>query len=281
MSIHTRPLWKLRLERRLPRWLLGAVAAVGLLASARYAIDPPHPIVVVGSARSSTPDLAAQGFASLFARAYLSWSGGDLEARRRALEPFLGTSLAPEAGMQLPTNGSQRVLWDEVVQERELRSSLHVYTVAAETVPQGLVYLAVSVMHRPGGPLRLAGYPAFVGPPAAGAAEPIALEGSEVGDSQLATVVSRTLRNYLAPAPSELAADLVPGADVTTPRPGLSLERVQSLVWSSDDVVVAVVAARSESGAREGARYTLAYEIEVLRMSGRWEVAAIEAGRHV
>jgi hypothetical protein len=277
VTIQTRPLWKLRLGQRLPRWLLGAVAAAGLLASARYAIAPPHPTIAV-QAQRSTPDLAAEGFASLFAREYLSWDGGDLEVRRRLLEPFLGEGLALEAGMQLPAGGSQRVLWDEVVQEREPRPALHVYTVAAETEPGGgLVYLAVSVLHRHGGPLRLASYPAFVGAPATGAARPVALEGSEIEDRGLETVVSRALRNYLAPAPSELAADLVPGAVIATPHLRLSLERVESLVWASADVVVAVVEARNAHTSQEGPRYTLAYEVEVQRVSGRWEVAAIEA----
>lgn len=272
MTIQARPLWRLRLAQRLPRWLLGLVATAGLLASARYAIDPPRPVLAARG--QSGPDLAAEGFASLFAREYLSWSGGDLEARRESLEPFIGTSLAAEAGMQMPARGSQRVLWAEVVQESEPRPALHVYTVAADADPGGLVYLAVSVLHRRGDPLRLAGYPAFVGAPAAGAAEPVALEGGEVEDHGLATVVSRALRNYLAPSPSELAADLVPGAQVSTPRLHLTIERVQSLVWGSDRVVVAVVDVRGE---RE-AHYTLAYEVKVERVSGRWEVAAIESG---
>ncbi len=47
----------------------------------------------------------------------------------------------------------------------------HVYTVAAQTDTAGLLYLTVPVARTSDGALALAGYPAFVGAPAAGPAQ--------------------------------------------------------------------------------------------------------------
>ena len=43
VRIGTRPLWRIRLAREWPRYLLSALAVAGLAASARFAIDPPRP----------------------------------------------------------------------------------------------------------------------------------------------------------------------------------------------------------------------------------------------
>ena len=53
----------------------------------------------------------------------------------------------------------------------------------------------------------------------------------------------------------------------------LSLEALQSLQWApGSGAVIAVVQAED----RRGARYTLAYELNVAREQGRWEIAAIQ-----
>ncbi len=268
----------MRLAQELPRRLLHAAAAVGLIACARFALAPPRPLVIATHDPSGSRDLAAEGFASLFAKAYLSWQEGDPEARRRALEPFAGSSLTPEAGSQ-PPRGSQQVLFEQVIGEREVERGLHVYSIAADTGAEGLVYLSVPVLRRPDGGLEIAGYPAFVGAPAAAPAEAITTAGREVEDPALRAVVVRALRNYLASASEELAADLAPGAEVSPPQRKLSLEALQSLTWAPgrENAVVALVVAVGEGGAG-GARYTLAYEVGVLKAAGRWELSAIETG---
>lgn len=267
-------LWRVRLGQRLAHGLVYGLAGAGLIASARFAIDPPRPITdVVRSRPGGRQDFAAAGLACLFARAYLSWRPADPQARRRALESLAGAAMGFEAGMQPPVGVEQRVLWAQVVQERQPQPGEHVYTVAAETDASGLVYLSVGVIRRPGGALALAGYPAFVGAPASVGADMAPMEGPEVTDAGLWTVVRRALRNYLVPAPSELAADLAPGAHVSPPALGLALESVQSIVWApGGGAVIAVVEAAGEGDAR----YTLAYEIDVLRREGRWEVMAIQ-----
>ncbi len=274
VTVSSKPLWRIRLARELPRYLLCGLSAAGLLASARFAIAPPRAAAPV-LARPSVPpqDLAAEGFAQLFARRYLTWEANDPEAHQRALEPFVGQGMEVGAGMLPPTSGEEQVQWTEVVQERMVTSSEHVYTVAAQTDTAGLVYLTVGVMRARSGTLELAGYPAFVGPPASGPAD--MAEGlREVHEPALATVVERALRNYLAASGGELAADLSSDAQVSLPAQALNLEAVQHLDWSPEggDAVSAVVQAQDT----RGTRYTLAYELDVVREAGRWEVAAIQ-----
>lgn len=276
-TLSTRPLWRVRLARELSRWLLQALAVAGVLASARFAIDPPRAGVPAPAMRAPAPaDEGAEGFAALFARRYLSWNSQDPEAHRLALAQFVGPGMDPDAGLQPPDRGEQQVLWTQVVQARIPRAGEHVYTLAAQTDSAGLVYLTVDVLREAGGALALGGYPAIVGAPASAPAE-LARGGHlrEVEDPALATVLGRALRNYLAASPSELAADLSGGARVTLPGPGLalSLRSVIQLDWAQGGgAVLASVAAEDE----RGTQYTLAYELDVARAQGRWEISAIQ-----
>jgi Conjugative transposon protein TcpC len=273
VAVTTHPMWRIRLAREAPRYLLAAVSLAGLAASARFAIDPPTPSLSKTALHVPvSDDKAAEGYATLFARRYLSWNAAEPQNGERALEPFLGTGMEAGAGVLLPESGEQRVEWDEVVQARERAPGEHLYTVAAQTDTDGLVYLTVGVTRTRDGTLALSGYPAFVGAPAASAAR-TSHASHEVSDSTLATVVQRVLRNYLADSPEELAADLSSGARVTFPTFALSLEAVQHLDWGADGhSVLALVQARD----RRGVQYTLAYEVEVERAQGRWEVAAVQ-----
>jgi hypothetical protein len=273
VSVTPRSIWRIRLARELPRYLLRALAVAGLLASARFAIAPPRPIL----ARTSTSgfaitDRAAEGFATLFARSYLSWDSHDPEAHRLALAAFVGSWMEPEAGLQPPESGEQQVQWTQVVQARVLASGEQLYTVAAQTDTAGLLYLSVGVVREADGALALAGYPAFVGAPAAaGAVAPAHLQ--EVEEPVLETVVTRALRNYLARAESELAADLASGARVSLPSQTFALQSLNSLDWSSSRrTVLATLRARDE----RGGQYTLAYELGVRLSAGRWEISAIQ-----
>ena len=277
VRIGTRPLWRIRVAREWSRYLLSALAVAGLAASARFAIDPPRPATArVAASGPAPPDLAAQGFAVQFTRNYLTWNAAEPQAHEAALAAFAGPGIDPNAGLQPPSSGEQRVEWAEVVQERELElvpnRPEHVYTVAAQTDDAGIQYLTVSVVRTAGGSLALGGYPAFVGAPATGPAQ-VQGHAGEVNEPALATVVARALRNYLATSGSELAADLTANAHVSLPAAALSLESVQRLDWAQGaGAVIAVVAAADA----RGARYTLGYELDVARVQGRWEVSAIQ-----
>ncbi len=274
VTVTTKPLWRIRLAHELPRMLLLGVSFAGLAASARYAIAPPRPATPARApAAAPSRDLAAEGFAQLFARRYLTWEADDPEARQRALAAYVGAGMEPGVGLQPPSVGEEQVQWTEIVQERAAAPAVRVYTVAAQTDTAGLVYLAVSVARSRSGALGLAGYPAFVGAPASGPATPGG-RSREVSDPALQTVVERALRNYLADSSAELAADLTSAARVSLPAQALSLEDVQHLVWSSEggEAVSATVLAQDA----HGARYTLTYALDIARVAGRWEVAAIQ-----
>jgi hypothetical protein len=273
VSVTPRALWRIRLASELPRYLLQALTVMGLLASARFAIAPPRPLIARPSMSSSALiDRAGEGFASLFARRYLTWDSRNPEAHRLALAPYVSSSMEAEAGFQPPESGEQQVRWTQVVQARILSAGEHVYTIAVQTDTGGLLYLTVSVVREGNSELALGGYPAFVGAPAStGAALPARLR--EVEDAALITVVTRAMRNYLAGSESELDADLASGAHVSLPGTPLELDALTSLNWSSDGrSVLAVVRARDQ----RGAQYTLAYELDVISSAGRWEVSAIQ-----
>jgi hypothetical protein len=159
-----------------------------------------------------------------------------------------------------------------VAQAREPAPDEHVYTVAAQTDTAGVLYLTVAVRRTAAGSLALAGYPALVGAPDAGPAPP-APHLREVDDGALATVVRRVLSNYLSASSSELEADLAPGARVSLPGLPLSLGSMQRLDWAPEgEAVLATVRARDG----RGVQYTLAYELDVVREQGRWEVSAVQ-----
>lgn len=272
--VTTRAMWRLRLARDLPRHLLHALATMGVVASARYAIDPPHPTVPLALLRRPAPaDPSAQGFATLFARRYLTWDARDPQVRESALASYAGAGIGPDVGLQPPQGSEQRVQWAQVVQEREPQPGEHIYTVAAQTDAAGLLYLTVDVSRTASGALVLGGYPAFVGAPAAGPARPLTTRTAEVSEPALRAVTERALRNYLAGSANDLAADLSVGARVSMPGLRLVLGSVQSLRWAlGAGAVLAVIEAEDH----RGAQYTLAYELDVARAQGRWEISAIQ-----
>jgi hypothetical protein len=273
VTMANRALWRIRLARELPRYMLCAMSLAGMAASVRFAIAPPTPgLPAAAASEPAPPDLAAEAYAALFARRYLTWNAAEPQVSAGALEPFLGPGIEANAGLELPASGEQRVEWAEVVQVRTPAPGEHVYTVAAQTDTAGLLYLTVPVARAAGGSLALAGYPAFVGAPAAGPAQSSG-HLREVADVVLATVVQRALRNYLASAASELAADLAGGARVSLPEQPLSLESVQRLDWAPEGSSV-LATVQAQDG--RGVRYTLAYELDVVRAQGRWEVSAVQ-----
>jgi len=273
VTLTSRPWWLIRLSCEAPRYLVFALCFAGLAASARFAIAPPSPQAAPATAPAAAPaDPAAAAYATLFARRYLSWNAAEPQAGAQSLEPFLGPGMEPDAGRVLPPAGEQQVQWAEVVQAREPQRGEHIYTVAAQTDRAGLLYLTVGVMRTPEGTLAITGYPAFVGAPASAPAR-IAAHLAELSEPELATVVARALRNYLAGSSSELAADLSSGARVSLPGIALDLDAVQRLSWSTPHrSVLAVVQAHDG----RGLHYTLAYELDVLRDQGRWEISAVQ-----
>jgi len=271
VAVRTQSLWRIRLARELPRYAVLAAAAFGLLATVRFTIAPPRPIEVTASSSTAAVDPAAQAYAALFARRYLTWDAREPLRDERELTPFVGSQLAPAAGFVPPAEGAQAVAWVEVVQSREREAGSHVYTVAAQT-SSGLVYLTVGVTRTAAGALALTGYPALVGAPASSAAiAPPRLRTVE--DPALQTVVHRGLSNYLAGAETDLAADLAPGAAVSPPSIALQLSSIVNETWAPGGGSVLATVQASDG---RGARYELTYEIDVALSHGRWELSAIQ-----
>lgn len=272
VRVTSAPLWRIRLIHSLPRWLVSLAAFAGLFASARFAVAPPRGAAAPSFTPSApAPDRAAEGYAVLFARRYLSWDAAEPQTSDLPLESMAGSAMALGAGLSLPAAGAQRVAWAEVVQEREQQPGAHVYTVAAQTDGLGLVYLAVGVAREADGSLVLSSYPAFVGPPAHRGAQ-FPPTGPQVTDGGLTSVVRRALRNYLAAVPDELDADLSSDARVAVPSVALTLDSVQSIAWSNDHhSLVTIIQAHD----LRGTHYTLGYELDVTDVHSRWEISAV------
>ena len=254
------------------RWVLYAVALCGVLATARTAIAPPlQRLVAVETPRTS--DAGAQWLALRFVRAYLTWSG-DPSVHERALAPFLGIADDPDAGMTPAVGSSEQVRSLNIAGARNLPGGGQEYTVAADTGNGTVRYVEVALAHGPHGGEVLAHYPAFVAPPAperAGALDGGALPTLTGG--AVVAVLDRALRNYLGASNENLAADLAPGALVDPIATGLSLRSVQRLALEPSGAVLATVTAVDALGDA----FTLAYELSVKELGGRWEITRIES----
>jgi hypothetical protein len=274
-SVTTRshPLWRLELPHRIPRFIVVGAATAGLLAAARFAVAPPTPIIrrqIIREDRGSVQ--TAESLALLFARAYLSWDAADPDGFDGAMSRFGGPGMEVAAGVELPSAGEDAVSWADVVDGRSSTSGTGTYTVAAQTDHSGLVYLDVPITRTPKGEFAIDGYPAIVGGPVIAPAAAVATSG-EVEEPALVGVVERALRNYLAGAPDELAADLATGARITPPSLRLTLTAVQRPFWVSGRTILAVAQARDA----DGVQFTLAYRLAVVQAQGRWEISAIQS----
>jgi Conjugative transposon protein TcpC len=249
-----------RHSARLPRYLASATLAVFFCLGVRscFLTTPapraPQPTV----AQADSPSRA---FALQFARAYLTYDPLRPGDRLRALAPFVGGQLDPEAGLT-PGRGRQSVLWAEIASDQRALAGGRLITVAAGLSGERLpLYLAVAVEHRRGEPIRLLGYPALVGAPAI-AAPATPPQREPATDPALREVVDRVLRNFLSGAVADLRADLTGEAEVTLPTRVLRLEEVSELVWLGEQGSGAVLATAIATDA-EGATYTLTYELGI------------------
>lgn len=273
IRLETRPLWRLRVSASLTRWVLYVTAAVGVAACARFAIAPPR-AKVVPAPPAVVADRGAEGFATLFARRYLTWAAASPAVHQQGLAEFVGGAVDPDAGLGVPPRGSRRVDWTEVVQDRTAGPAEHVYTVAADTGGSTPTYLSIDVVRDRAGELQLGRYPAVIGAPVVRPAAALDSGGDgEVSDPNVSTVVERALRNYLAGSAQNLAADLAAGSLVATPPQRLALDRLEALRAARGGGVLATLAAHDGGGAT----YTLTYQLDLLHTGGRWLVGAIQS----
>jgi Conjugative transposon protein TcpC len=242
-----------------PRYLALAVLVILLALGLRSLLYAPSSADAVRAPVAA--DAPSRAFALQFARAYLTYDVERPAARSRALAPFLSSAVDAEAGF-FAAGGRQEVIWAEVASDQPALTAGRAITIAAAISTEALpVYLTVTVAHERGGPLSLVGYPAFVGAPAISRDAP-SVSRTAVDDEQLAAVVARALRNYLAGSAQNLSADLAPGAAVTLPTLPLRVRSVGRIEWLGRSGARAVLATVEASDAR-GATYTLAYELGI------------------
>lgn len=242
---------------RAPRHIATAALAVLVCLGLRSLLLAPS-APVADTRPTAAADAPSEDLALRFARAYLSFDATDPAARAEALAPYVQGG---DAGF-LADHGSRRVLWEDVASEQPALRGGRVVTVAAGVSDQPApIFLAVTVRHDPGRPLSIVGHPAIVGAPAIDA-HPAEPARDAVTDPEVAQVVERVLRNYLAGSARDLRADLTGDAQVTLPTVSLKVERVGPLEWISgpgSGAVLATAVAEDD----HGDTWTLTYELGI------------------
>lgn len=270
VALGRRPMWLVRLTFSATRWLVYLFVAVCIAATARTAFGS-RPVLRKIVVIRPTSDAAERYVALRFARAYLSWSE-DPASQQNALGPFLSTASQPGAGLTPAPGTTQQVAWLAVAAERDEPGRVRDYTIAA-AAGGAVRYIAVAVRAQADGQYSLARYPALVGaPPINPTADLSSPSLPSVRNASVVAVLDRALRNYVDDSTVNLAADLAPRAAVTAIAPGLALQSVQRLAVESAGAVVATVTATDQ----RGDSFTLAYEVALAEVDGRWEITRIE-----
>jgi len=268
VEVLTRPAWRVALSARAPRIVAGLVAAVVMVAGVRAIVAGP-PAPPVAPPPVPVADSGAEAFAEGFVRAYLTWDPADLEGRDSELAAYTSSELDAGAGLEVPDRGAQSVAWTTTVGSQATGPGRQVVTVAARAGGRDW-HLAVPVTRDRKGYMVVAGYPALVGaPPVASDTRPV--EEDDVSDSALVRVAERAVRNYLAGAADNLAADLDPAAVVSLPANDARVETVNEVTQAAPGRVAVAV-----SAVVEGARVELRYELGVVKRE-RWYVRSIAA----
>jgi hypothetical protein len=270
VTLRPRRLWSLRASLAATRWVLYAVAAVGVAATVRNTLDPPVSRVVRVVTRPVS-DVSSAWFALSFARAYLTWSS-DPTTPQPGVTSFMAPDGEQDAGLEIGPNSAERVIWTAVAAEQNGADGDRAYTIAAAT-GAGVRYLVVVVGRGAQGLPVLAQYPTLVGPP--GFDEASSLDGGAlpaVTDPAAKAVVDRALSNYLTGSSENLAADLAEGAQVAPVAGGLTPRGIQRLVLEPSGSVLATLRAADA----QGDVFTLTYELSLVEIHGRWEIARIE-----
>lgn len=261
---------RLRLRWGHNRLLLSLVIVVAGGFCVWRAVDPPVAIVERVPSTVSL-DRPAELFAQQLTRAYLTYDSQQPQQRDAALGVFDGGAGILTRGYQAPSTGSRSVRWSAVEQAFAVPQGTR-YIVAADTRPDGPIYLSLTVRRDQDGALGIVGSPAIVGPPVSVPAQDDPT-GRDVDDPDAVRVVTRALRNYLAGSGEDLAADLSPQAVVSLPVSPLMLERVTQLGWE-EGAFRSVLATLTASSVR-GEQLQLTYELALEQRQGRWFVAGI------
>lgn len=251
----------MRWRARGPRVVFVAACCVLCLLGLR-SLGSRAPKTAAPVARSVTS--APDGFAEAFARAYLTTSPG---SRRDAELKAYGYAADDDVGGSVST----RLLWTAVVADQAGARGRRVVTVLGDDGHRRW-YLAVSVAIDRAGRRFVPVAPALVGPPAVASA-PTSPAEMEVDDAALKQVVARVVRHYVAGDASDLAPDLDRGAVLTFPPTPVRLIQVVAITWVTRPVRIAAAVTAAGPG---GAQLSLRYELQVVRVGGRWLVRSVQ-----
>ena len=258
---------RLRWRARAPRIALYSAVAILCLAGLRAALS--GPVAISQPVRhQGVFDHGGAAFAEAFARAYLAADPREPEVRERRLAAYLADELEPDGGRASGRAGPRAVEWTAVVSQ-ERRAGRLIVTVAAAMEDGRLVHLAVPVARDRRGFLAVPAYPALVGAPASNPRIASRHE-REVEDLQLRAVAERAITNYLAGERRDLLADLAADAVVSLPPEPLRVRASDAVEWAGRGIV----AVQIEAEDREGAVWTLRYELGVVRRE-RWYVRSL------
>jgi hypothetical protein len=265
-KVISRPVWRARMAAAAPRLVFIALMAVLVLAGLRTLVGGPARIVEAQHPKPER-DLAAETFAERFARAYLTWDASRPQIHERAVSEFTSDALEPGAGLQLPRQGAQTVVWTASVRDEALPRGLRLVTVAAETT-NSPYFLTNAVQRDSRGFMAISRYPALVGAPpvATNLAPP---EEPVLEDAQLEGVVRRAISNYLKREAANLRADLDQRSSVALPPTPLRVSSIDTPAWVGPGRVAVQVRAEAR-----GATWTLSYELGIVKRD-RWYVRSI------
>jgi hypothetical protein len=216
--------------------------------------------------QSKAVDGSLDGFAEGFARAYVTPSA-DTATRGDDLKAYgFGETTSAQSSI-----GGIRVRWSAAVASQARAGGGRLVTVLLDDGRRDW-YLAVPVVVDRAGRRFVPSPPALVGAPSV-RADAVAPAELEVDDAGLRQVVERVVRHYLAGDRVDLAADLARGAALTMPPTPTRLVDVASTTWAArpNRVAAAVTAAGPSS-----VRLDLRYELNVVRLGGRWLVRGIQ-----
>jgi hypothetical protein len=254
-----------RWRARAPRLAFTTACAILSLIGLRVALaGPSKPLAA--STRSVAATSGVDGFAEGFARAFLTVSPKGPGRRDRALKVYGYVAEDSAAGTV-----ATRVAWTAVVASQARPGGGRVVTLLADDGRREW-YLAVTVAIDRAGRRSIAVAPALVGPPATHR-DAVAPAEAEVDDRGLRQVAERVVRHFLAGDHADLAADLARGAMVTTPPVATRLTSVDAITWVARPSRIAVALTAATPG---HLRFSLRYELQVIRLGGRWLVREVQ-----
>ena len=259
--------WAARAPRIAIALTCGVLSVVGMRDLLAGPTEPPTQPETRAQA-----DAGSQAFAEAFVRDYLTWNASDPTVQIDLAA--YGVDLAP---VEPPRGLEQSVRWTSVAGTRQTSVSTEVVTVVAMT-SRGRAALAVTVSRDVAGSRQVVGQPALVGalPRASTTVRPVA--GREVEDLDLATVVERALRNYLARDGADLRADLASNAKVVLPDRAQRVRSADPVAWVRRGTRVTTTVRVAD---RDRVEMTLRYELAVTKQAGRWLVRAIHTNPEV